>query len=322
MLSNALHPLEVRGVHWPEWDATDAIHSSVSLLHFAAERGWSDACRTLVLQHDFPSNIRDSHGYSPLHYAVGGGSLETAKLLVYFSRSSVHVQRPVSLIQLACGGGSLDIAKYLMAECGCSLNICDSSYNTPLHSAAKRGHVATVDFLLSSGKVDPMLRNVEGDAALHCACGGGFVSVVLCLISRDLIDVDSHNCIGDTPLHIACKNLYPTIVMHLVRRDSIDVNHRNTLGNTPLHIACLLGHVQIVDMLLSSPSIDFLCVNDVGDSLLHLACRGGHVGVVESLLNRTGIEALTKWLNKQGKTPLQVIPLIYRCFFVQFCSKS
>ena len=306
MLSYVSYPLQVLGVHWPEWDETDTIHSSVSLLHFAAERGWKDACRTLILNHDFPSDIQDNGGYSPLHYAVGGGCLETAKLLVYF-RCPVHAKKPVSLIQLACGEGAMDVVEYLTTECRCSLDVCDSNYNTPLHSAARRGHVKMVDYLMSSGKIDPMLRNVEGDTALHTACRSGKVSVVLCLINSNLIDINSHNSIGDTPLHIACKYKYPTIVKHLLRcrESSIKVNHRNTLGNTPLHIVCQLGHAEIVDMLLASASIDLSCENDNGDTPLHLACKEGHLLAIESVLNQTGTEALTNHPNKQGRTPLQ-----------------
>ena len=48
--------------HWGEWRHT--------LLHLAARHGWMDIIIDLITKYKCDTNCKDSHGHTPLHYAV------------------------------------------------------------------------------------------------------------------------------------------------------------------------------------------------------------------------------------------------------------
>ncbi|KAG9401047.1 ankyrin repeat domain [Aphanomyces cochlioides] len=87
-----------------------------------------------------------------------------------------------TLLHLAVWSGSLAKTK-LVVSLGADVNLVDNTISrwTPLHEAARAGHVHLVTFLLSAGasiySVDP-----GGDTPLHWACRGGHTTVVKVLL--------------------------------------------------------------------------------------------------------------------------------------------
>lgn len=83
---------------------------------------------------------------------------------------------------------------------------------------------------------------------LHWAAKGGHMKIVEMLIARGA-RIHTTNMGDDTPLHLAAAHGHIDIVHTLLKHKS-DVNFVNEHGNTPLHYACFWGYDQIAEMLV------------------------------------------------------------------------
>lgn len=93
--------------------------------------------------------------------------------------------------------------------------------------------------------------NVGDDHAfslLHWAAKGGHVAIAEMLLSRGA-RVNSTNMGDDTSLHLAAAHGHRQIVVKLLSRKA-DVNATNEHGMTPLHYACFWGYEQIAEVIL------------------------------------------------------------------------
>ncbi|KAJ1742573.1 hypothetical protein LPJ78_002473 [Coemansia sp. RSA 989] len=215
---------------------------------------------------------------------------------------------------------------------GADINIVDSHGWSALHEAAKRGHHATMQLLLSSQQ----LPNVNAitphtrQTPLHQAVSSGNIECVRLLLenganatplnSRRLspLDICSDEAIarmltghaktqrliaardkaGQTKLHRACSAGDLDAAIKLLNQGA-DYNVKDNAGWTPLHEAALEGHNAVAVALLRRGA-DYAARGFGGDTPLHDACANGHIDVVRSLLN-AGADALLR--NKKGTTP-------------------
>nr|XP_048287364.1 60 kDa lysophospholipase isoform X1 [Myodes glareolus] len=104
-----------------------------------------------------------------------------------------------SLALAAAHAGDLDTLQALV-ELGRDLNLKDSSGQTPLHVAARRGHAAVVTMLLQKG-VDVNAHNEDGHSPLLLAVRGRHQGVIgllrtagACLSPQELEDVGTELC--------------------------------------------------------------------------------------------------------------------------------
>ena len=107
---------------------------------------------------------------------------------------------------------------YSQKTLGVIRNPADKGGLTPLHIAAKRGHLDICEIILKN--MDNKNKNPE--APLH------------------------H---GNTPLHFAAKNgnldVYNLIIKYT--KGLININPKNSEGKTPLNLACEKGHHHILN---------------------------------------------------------------------------
>ncbi|MFP4374136.1 MAG: ankyrin repeat domain-containing protein [Spirochaetaceae bacterium] len=120
---------------------------------------------------------------------------------------------------------------------------------TPLHWAARQGHVEVVRTLIDNG-ADVNASDVFGRTPLHLAVS--HPEVVELLLDAGA-GVDARDQLSNTPLHRAVPSL--ETVDALIRAGA-DVNARNTGGNTPLDIAMRYGNsrraVEVVQRLVEA----------------------------------------------------------------------
>ena len=265
-----------------------------SLLHLAAHHGWMNDVIELITQYKCDTNCKDSHGRTPLHYAVINNHLE--------------------------------VVRYFINEQHCDPMTTDNDGNTPLHLACKHGHIHAVYCLLFTGKLDPLARNRNGETALfiqnhkttlpllHLAAHHGWMDIVIEIITKYKCDTNCKDSHGRTPLHYAASNNHLEVVRYFINEQNCDPMTTDNDGNTPLHLACKHGHIHAVYCLLSTGKLDPLARNRNGETalfiqnhkttlpLLHLAAQQGWMDIVIELITKYKCDTNCK--DSHGRTPL------------------
>ena len=200
-------------------------------LHAAVSAGHEMIVQQLV---DFnPSaelTCRDYSGRTPLHVAVQKGHLRIAILLVMKDSTLVHetcnhMQSFHENITPTAWKSKDGVEFYINMRSPklrfeevieYENDICHCGY-TPLHMAARYGHVGSGVLLLSAGA-----------------------------------KVDAPDCLGATPLHVAACHNHNEFISLLVNpaMGGVNVNNKSSNGSTPLHSAAVCGAFEVIDRLL------------------------------------------------------------------------
>ena len=101
-----------------------------------------------------------------------------------------------------------------------------------LHTAAKKGDIATITSLLEKG-VDVNARNNKGETPLHVLWLKAEMAIIL--LDRGA-DIEARDENGETPLHWAAWKGADDILDTLIRRGA-DAHAKNNKGETPLDVA-------------------------------------------------------------------------------------
>ncbi|MCP4745730.1 MAG: hypothetical protein GY874_06250, partial [Desulfobacteraceae bacterium] len=176
-------------------------------------------------------------------------------------RKIAHSQKDKNklFIEAAKNGDAKWAKKWLDAGADVDVNQVDNDGQTPLHRAAKEGHIDVVDALLLHPGADVNKADDEGWTPLNWAAEEGHTDVVNALLSHPGIDVNQANDNGWTPVYRAARNGHIEVVKLLLSHpnscDKIEVNKADDEGWTPLNWAAEEGHTDVVNALLSHPGI-------------------------------------------------------------------
>lgn len=154
-------------------------------------------------------------GKRPLHYVAANGSLDLCKLFIE--------------------GAKRD---------NCDIDICDSGKATPVHHAARYGHIDVVKYLIKHG-----------------------------------CDVNTRDDCGRTALHRACENQHKDVAIVLIEAGA-DVNAADKYKWTPVFHAIFFGYLSVVEFLIKHGA-DVHVIDMYGNSLLHIACYNAHSPIHE-----------------------------------------
>ena len=168
-----------------------------------------------------------------------------------------------------------------------------------LFSAAKKGNLKQVAFLLKLGK-DPSRTDSSGISPLHIAIWKNHCHVVQKLVKHSS-DIDIPDKNGDTALIKAVKKKCSKCTSCLLASGA-SVNRANTLGNTALFVSCELGFGDIAMMLLKAGA-KVNSRNTKKETALHAAVSYGHLACVKMLLEAKADVDLPDY---NGATPLSV----------------
>ncbi|KLP14431.1 Uncharacterized protein LW94_1180 [Fusarium fujikuroi] len=125
-----------------------------------------------------------------------------------------------------------------------------SCFDSALKVATTTAHLPCLDALLSSGKTDPNVRDVDGGLPLHAACVSGALPIVQRLYA---VTTTTHilDDLGNTPLHLASMGGHVAVVEFLIRSGA-DINASNEGLDTPLDLAIINGETAVQKLLLEN----------------------------------------------------------------------
>ena len=144
-------------------------------LHVACHKGHVDIVRYLVSEQGCSTACQNEDGDTPLHETCRQGHLAMVKALTSGRDCKANCQNKQGDTPLheACYVGNVDIVRYLVSDEGCSVLCQNKKGDTPLHVACRQSHTwngtracrqdltLVVQFLLSTGRVDPWCKNAS-----------------------------------------------------------------------------------------------------------------------------------------------------------------
>lgn len=234
----------------------------------AAETGDLPAVKKL-LKEGAHVDALNTDGWSPLIFAAQGGHAEVAHLLMEKGadvnrRSTTEIGSiPLSF---ATGGGSLELMADLVKH-GADVNGQGRNGMTPLASAAGKGLIPPVEFLLANGaKINlPAVRTDSGESMtpLMVAATCNQEKMVVWLLEHGAV-LDQAAERGTTALLASCKTNAPAVTKVLLQRGA-KVDARGPGRHTGLLCACVNGLEETVKLLLAAGANPLLtCEDDFG----------------------------------------------------------
>ena len=146
--------------------------SRVGLLHLAVSNGWLDVMETLIDKYHIEPQKGGYEIYT-LHVAVVAKRIDIVKYLITKCRCDPMFKDNIGWTTLHYAGysGSLDVMKYLITERNCDPMVISNDGSTSLHiaTAVMNKQYSIIEYLLSTGKVDPLAKNDDNVTPLQRA---------------------------------------------------------------------------------------------------------------------------------------------------------
>ena len=210
-------------------------------------------------------------------------------------------------LHIAARKGHMDVCSHIISTTKCDLNLQNTEGDTVLHIAVRKGHMDLSRCIISTTKCDLNLQNTEGDTVLHIAVRKGHMDVCSLIISTTKCDLELHNTEADTVLHIAVRQENHPLVKSLVK--SCKPNIQGYSKKTPLHIAAEKGNLDICRLLLGATQCDLNLQCEGGFTPLHIAAYHSKIEVVDAIITSPSVQSAAINPNikdDDGNTPLHI----------------
>lgn len=277
-----------------------------------------------LLQAGADPDLHNGDLWTPLHVAVGSGSLDMVKLLVQHGCciNTLDLEQR-SPLRIASWEGKEDITHFLL-ENGAdasweegtgvigplhvavfyghssivsmlfestyppNVNYAPKSWEAPLYYAVLQGCQDIVQTLLASG-ANANYADKTGRSLLLEATKGDSVEIVNDLLHNKASPRGSEQSMW-TPLHeAASKGRTDMVELLLARKSEGILELQGGKYGTPLYQACLNGSFEIFEQLVANGARTDVIIQPDGLTALHAACMGGDIRIVEWLLNNSTI---------------------------------
>ena len=155
-------------------DVNQANEDGRTPLHLAARHNSDAEVIRFLLTRGSDVNARCKSDWSPLHEAAyGNANVAVLQVLVERGRADVNVIIPETkrtpLHNAAQNNRNVDVLRYLLSCPGISINMRDSSNDTPLHLAARFNSEEILRLLVTQRGIEVNVRNRGGETAWDCA---------------------------------------------------------------------------------------------------------------------------------------------------------
>lgn len=275
-------------------------------LHWAATDGNEGVTRLLLDYEDkelaFYSQAVHQAAFTA---AVENGHMEAARMLLQRRRINIHSPNRYqeTALESAAGKGKVDLVKFLISEGAMRDNKAPGE--NALIKAAACGHLETVKLLCLEGNINVNARRESEETALVLAADSGYNKTTLQL-AEFLLEQDAcPNPIGyqDGLLHRACVRGEVDFVRLLLKHKADPTV--DGAGYCPLQYALKYDNPEIVDILLSTELPDTAKRTTWLESALLFAARIGKRSAVLQLLEQgADIDAQLKEGSPRGATSL------------------
>ena len=252
-------------------------------LDFAAEYGHLEIVRyiiqkvvapengRLVIQNVFFEGVKVPNTLRSLYYAAKNGHFEVYRYLEdHFEGQNFKENEKKDTINkalwISASNGHLDVFEYIVRNFE-STNPVNNDGETPLHSAARNGHLDICkSILLNLGLEDVSNCNPKsktGETPLHCAAEFGHLEVFE-FISCFPGNINPKKKDGSTPLHKAAKSGHIKICEYILPHVK-DKNPKGKKGETLLHSIARVAKLQ--DSKLRNKKIQFEVYKCIAESV-------------------------------------------------------
>ncbi|XP_062700825.1 uncharacterized protein LOC115267412 [Aedes albopictus] len=275
-------------------------------------------------------HIRNTEGWSVLHYAVQHNQIAISSFLIDKDIDVNSISNNKwNALHISCNNGDADMTQMLIRK-GAQLDKQTNEDKTALDLAAAGGHTAVVNILTDNlikeehlngmicktfqtavhyghNSVKEMLikkypeladPKYTNDPLIHLAAQKGMVKDVKQYIDHGA-NVNALDRTDKTALHLSASAGHSLVVELLLNRGA-RLNAIERHKCTPLHLACQNGHKEVVQILIKSGA-NIASLNNDKWTALHLSAFHGYCGVVNLLLKKG---ANVNAIGKHGMTPL------------------
>ena len=163
-------------------------------LHNAAYNGHLDVVEYLITHHKCDTMCKRTDGSTPLHNAACNGHLNVVEYLITQHKCDTVCKdnNGATPLHVAACNGHLNVVEYLITQHKCDTVCKDNNGAIPLHNAACNGHLNVVRYLINECKCDPMCK-VHGYTPLDLAVDNSQHPVIEYLISTGRVNPQTRN---------------------------------------------------------------------------------------------------------------------------------
>ncbi|KAL6342622.1 hypothetical protein AAG906_012485 [Vitis piasezkii] len=213
-----------------------------------------------------------------------------------------------TVLHIAAQFGQLDCVQYILGLNSSSSLLLKPNLkgDTPLHHAAREGHLTVVKALIDAAKrlhqeiesgvggdkAIMRMTNEEENTALHEAVRYHHSEVVKSLTEEDPEFIYGANIAGYTLLYMAAERGFEDLV-NLIIGTCTSPAHSGMMGRTALHAAVIRNDQEMTARLLKWKPDLTKEVDENGWSPLHCAAYLGYTAIVEQLLDKSPDKSVT-----------------------------
>ncbi|KAJ5267732.1 hypothetical protein N7478_010540 [Penicillium angulare] len=217
--------------------------------------------------------------------------------------------RSEETVASAAGSGGASISRMLRLR-GEEFDIVDEQGLTPLHTAARSGHLLAVDFLLRHANTLLNRKDSYGRTALWWSTFSFYDRVTQRLLEEKDVEINTLGTCGkydspSTSLHHLARRNDTTVLGWFLSRPSLDPNLCGG-SQSPLCLAIQQGNTAVVRLLLTHKKTQINALEIPNDSPLLLATQEGHRDMVELLVRQGDRLQINQWNSPDKETALCV----------------